>query len=162
MVAAMAKTYPNLVLTFLLEYEGAFLFIKRGDHETNFAGLWSFPGGKVEIGETAVDALKREIAEETSLEITGECILLNAYRFGSSTGLTFLLRATSNEVVPFEYEEYRWVRRLEDLQELGRIPGIDNQLAGAVEAMRNGHWQRLDDLQLTPEKYLNPEPSQHA
>jgi 8-oxo-dGTP diphosphatase len=34
-----------------------------------FAGYWSLPGGLVEIGERVVDALKREVTEETGLTV---------------------------------------------------------------------------------------------
>jgi ADP-ribose pyrophosphatase YjhB (NUDIX family) len=81
-----------LVLTFLLEHEGLILLVKRSAEEANFPGLWAFPGGKVEIGETVVDTLKREVKEETNLELTGEFVFLDAYCFSRSTGLAFLLR----------------------------------------------------------------------
>ena len=43
------------------------LIIKRG-HEPR-KGEWSLPGGRVELGETLVAALKREIKEETGLDV---------------------------------------------------------------------------------------------
>lgn len=44
--------------------EGKILLQKRSDN-----GRWGNPGGAMELGETVLDALKREIKEETSLEI---------------------------------------------------------------------------------------------
>jgi 8-oxo-dGTP diphosphatase len=47
------------------EESGRFLLIKRG--KAPEAGLWTFPGGRVEPGETLRQAAAREVREETSL-----------------------------------------------------------------------------------------------
>jgi 8-oxo-dGTP pyrophosphatase MutT (NUDIX family) len=151
----MDRPYPNLVLTFLIEFEGAFLLVRRSEGERNFPNLWAFPGGKVEKSETVVDALRREIGEETCLEVTGEFILLDTYCFGNSTGLGFLVRAKSNRVVPHGFREWKWVGCREDLVPLERIPGIDNHLVAAIKALKQGCWQQLEDIQLSEPRYLN-------
>jgi mutator protein MutT len=43
------------------------LLVKRGAEPS--IGLWSIPGGSVELGETLEEALKREVREETGLEV---------------------------------------------------------------------------------------------
>jgi ADP-ribose pyrophosphatase YjhB (NUDIX family) len=151
----MANEYPNLVITFLIEYKGSFLLVKRSQDEANFPGLWAFPGGKVEIGETVVDTIKREIKEETNLDTTGELILLDAYCFGRSTGVAFLVRVDGDQVVPDDYEEYKWIKTKDELESLPRIPGIDNHLVAALRELRRGHWQTLDEIQLSEDRYLN-------
>ncbi|MDJ0321921.1 (deoxy)nucleoside triphosphate pyrophosphohydrolase [Pseudarthrobacter sp. PS3-L1] len=46
-----------------------FLLVARRTAPEKFAGLWEFPGGKVEIGERAQDALHRELREELGVEV---------------------------------------------------------------------------------------------
>lgn len=48
--------------------EGKILIAKRPLHKYK-GGLWEFPGGKVESGETALQALKREFMEEVGIQI---------------------------------------------------------------------------------------------
>ena len=58
-------TNPILGASACIWKNGQVLLIKRGKPPGK--GLWSLPGGKIEIGETAVDAAQRELFEETQI-----------------------------------------------------------------------------------------------
>ena len=57
------------------------LLIRRGHGPA--AGEWSLPGGRVEFGETMVEALVREVKEETGLDIVAGDYLGHVERFGT-------------------------------------------------------------------------------
>ncbi len=53
----------------LLNERGKVLFLLRSPTSTHWPGEWQFPEGKIEKGETSEDAVKREIKEETNLNV---------------------------------------------------------------------------------------------
>ena len=53
----------------IVDDKGRVFLAKRGAKAQNERGLWEFPGGAVEFGETLRDALKREIREEYGVTI---------------------------------------------------------------------------------------------
>ena len=53
----------------ILNSEGRVFLAKRGREVRNESGMWEFPGGGVEFGETLEHALAREVREEYGLEI---------------------------------------------------------------------------------------------
>jgi 8-oxo-dGTP diphosphatase len=53
----------------IVDAHGRLFFARRGPQAKNERGLWEFPGGSVEFGETLADALKREMREEYGIEI---------------------------------------------------------------------------------------------
>ncbi len=57
----------------LIDPDGRVLIARRPDGKT-MAGLWEFPGGKVEAGETPEQTVIRELAEELSVDITQACL----------------------------------------------------------------------------------------
>jgi len=58
---------PQLIaLIVVFNGSSEILLLKRPD-DVHCCGLWSFPGGKVETGETPLDAARRELLEETGL-----------------------------------------------------------------------------------------------
>lgn len=59
---------PNIAVIGLLEKNNTFLFLRCANVSFG-AGMYSMPGGKVEIHETALQAIHREITEETGISI---------------------------------------------------------------------------------------------
>ncbi len=66
----MEREYPKgpvLAVAAVILKEGSVLLVKRANEPSK--GEWSLPGGVVELGETAKQALRREIKEELSIEV---------------------------------------------------------------------------------------------
>jgi 8-oxo-dGTP diphosphatase len=98
----------------LVDVDGRVLICKRPQGKS-LAGLWEFPGGKVEAGETPEAALIREMDEELGITITQSC--LAPFVFASHTYETFhlmmplyLCRRWSGVVVAKEHEALAWVK----------------------------------------------------
>ena len=59
---------PEICVGAVAVRDGCVLLVRRGHRPA--LGRWSVPGGRVEWGETLADAVVREVAEETGLEVT--------------------------------------------------------------------------------------------
>lgn len=147
---------PIPVVTCTIYYKEKFLVIRRRDAAKKFGGTWGFPGGKVEQGETLIGALRREVKEETNLELTDDVLLVDSYYYGDSLGIHFSAFATSGDVTPEPGVDYRWLSSLAELQELPRIPGIDFHIT-QTELLLNKTEAFLsaEALDYVPSKYVN-------
>jgi 8-oxo-dGTP diphosphatase len=113
---------PIRVVAAVIERDGKILACRRAPHKS-LAGLWEFPGGKVEPGETDEVALAREIREELSIEITvgefiaesvapaGEAMIrLNAY--WAQTNVAGEFSSTDHDrmewLSPARFSDYEW------------------------------------------------------
>ncbi|HWL35447.1 MAG TPA: (deoxy)nucleoside triphosphate pyrophosphohydrolase [Frankiaceae bacterium] len=101
----------------------------------HLAGLWEFPGGKVEPGEGEVEALVRECQEELSVEISvgerlGGDLLLDGAR-GPWMLKIWTARIVSGDVRLVDHSDARWLAA----DELGDVPWIEAD-APLVDALR--------------------------
>lgn len=64
-----SETKPIQVVAAIIRCNGRVLIAQRAKHKHQ-GGLWEFPGGKIEIGETPEQALKRELKEELAIEVS--------------------------------------------------------------------------------------------
>jgi mutator protein MutT len=83
---------------------------------SKLAGLWEFPGGKVELGETLSQAAERECAEETGLAVAAERLLLEQRHEYAHAGVHlhfFACCLIASRVLSEPRAPFRWVSRAE-------------------------------------------------
>ena len=95
----------------LCDADGRVLIAQRPDGKA-MAGLWEFPGGKVEAGESLAVALARELREELDIDIgPGEPLLEIHHDYGDKAVLldVHVIRAFSGEPRGLENQPLAWV-----------------------------------------------------
>ena len=102
-----------------------------------FQGLWEFPGGKITQGESAPQALSRELAEELGIEVT-ECAsfmnLRHEYADRVVTIEFFIVSDWNSDPVGREGQQLRWVPK-ESLDADELLPAD----VPVVEALKSNH-----------------------
>jgi 8-oxo-dGTP diphosphatase len=104
----------------LVDADGRVLIARRPQGKT-LAGLWEFPGGKVEAGERPEAALIRELKEELGIDVTEACLApltfaSHAYEKFHLLMPLYVCRRWKGMVASLEGQELAWVRpnRLRD------------------------------------------------
>ena len=104
----------------------------------SLAGMWEFPGGKVEPGETEVAALVRECEEELGVVLeVGERLGDDVPTVdGEMTLRVYLARVVTGEVALTEHSAARWLA----YDELDAVPWIptDQPVVEALRALMSG------------------------
>jgi len=94
----------------VIERAGKILIARRRP-EDRFGGVWEFPGGKIEPGETPEECLRREISEELGLAVAlGPCLGTFPYHAAdwSIVLIAFRASAADGEPVLRDHDAFRW------------------------------------------------------
>lgn len=125
------------VVAAVVTKDGRVMITRRGPH-VRMAGLWEFPGGKVEGGEDDRTALTREIAEELSMVIeVGECLGENIHLEERGPFCLVAYKATirTGEPALTDHDAIEW-REPEHLLELdwapADLPFVEALVSGSI------------------------------
>ena len=121
---------PELCVGAIARRGTELLLVRRGNEPGR--GLWSVPGGRVEVGETLADAVVRELREETGLD--GECTGFVGWveRITSEHHyviLDFSVHVDGEPLAGDDADEARWV----PVSTIGELPLVDGLLAFLAE-----------------------------
>jgi 8-oxo-dGTP diphosphatase len=137
-MTGLAPVLPRriVVTAAVIEQDGRFLVTRR-PRGVHLEGLWEFPGGKCEEGETHVASLEREIAEELS---TGGVVGREVFSITHSypdrvVELHFFECRLTGSPVAALGQEMRWVSR-EELRSLP-FPPADEELIRRLTTSRD-------------------------
>ena len=113
-VAAGPKPIVLVVAAALVDIDGRVLIARRPEGK-KMAGLWEFPGGKVESGETPEAALVRELHEELDIDTSGSCLAPLTFASHEYDEFHLLMplyvcRRWKGRVVAKEHSAIKWVR----------------------------------------------------
>ena len=127
----------TVVAVALVDAERRVLLQQRAPGRS-MAGLWEFPGGKVESGELPEPALVRELEEELGIEVgTGD--LVPACFASAPVGdrhmilLLYICRTWRGEPRPLDASALKWLRPKE--MEPAEMPPADQPLIALLDAL---------------------------
>lgn len=127
MTGGAAPTSRIAVVAAVIEADGAFLVTRRpaGVH---LEGMWEFPGGKIDPGETHAQALRREIREELGADVQVHGLLFQTtHQYPDRSVALYFYRCTlAGEPSGVLGQQMRWVpaRELRSLP----FPPADEEL----------------------------------
>ena len=104
----------------LINQNGEVLIAQRPEGKS-MAGLWEFPGGKVDAGETPEFALMRELEEELGIETRPTCYHPIAFASHSYDDFHLLMplfacRKWRGEIILKEHQNMKWVKPVDMMQ----------------------------------------------
>ncbi|WP_296165147.1 8-oxo-dGTP diphosphatase MutT [uncultured Brevundimonas sp.] len=112
----MTDSLPTVlvVAAALIDTDGRVLIAQRPEGKA-LAGLWEFPGGKIEPGERPEQALIRELREELGIDVNAACLApfvftSHAYESFHLLMPLYLLRRWSGTVQRREHAALKWVK----------------------------------------------------
>jgi len=108
------KRITLVVACALVDEDNRVLIAKRPEGR-HMAGLWEFPGGKVEADERPEEALIRELHEELGIDVTKSCLAPLSFASHAYDGFhllmpLFVCRQWNGEIEAREGQELAWVR----------------------------------------------------
>lgn len=132
--ATIAKPILLVAAAALVDSDGRVLLAQRPEGKS-MAGLWEFPGGKVDRGETPEQALVRELKEELGIDTRSSCLAPIAFASHSYDAFHLLMplfacRIWEGNVTALEGQKFAWVRpmRLRDYD----MPPADEPLVALL------------------------------
>ena len=122
------------VKVLLKNAEGKYLLVQRSEKKyPGIGGTWDIVGGRIDSGAPLIDNLKREVKEETQLELGEEPILVAAQDIllpeKHVVRLTYLGSAEGTPQLDEENIDFKWV----SMEELGEIEPLDKYLKELLE-----------------------------
>ena len=118
----------------LVDADGRVLLAQRPEGKA-MAGLWEFPGGKIEPDETPEAALIRELNEELSIDVTAACLAPLSFASHEYEDFHLLMplyvcRKWDGQIMPREGQRVKWLRP-RDMFDLA-MPEADKPLIAAL------------------------------
>ncbi|QPQ55956.1 (deoxy)nucleoside triphosphate pyrophosphohydrolase [Allosphingosinicella flava] len=133
----MLNSTLTVVAVALVDSQGRVLLQKRSAHRA-MAGLWEFPGGKVEAGERPEVALIRELKEELGIDTDAACLAPATFA-SADLGerhlllLLYVCRKWRGTPEPLDCDGLQWVRP-HQMFALD-MPPADKPLIGLLDAL---------------------------
>jgi ADP-ribose pyrophosphatase YjhB (NUDIX family) len=132
---------PQLAVSAGIFRDGKILLVRRAREPAK--GVYTFPGGRVEFGESLAEALTREIREETGLVIeivgligTREALPPRTGGYGHFVILPFAARWIANDVaLNDELDDAKWLPPAAAVAGLPVTQGLDETIRGACAIM---------------------------
>ena len=129
---------PTVVAAAVVIRDGRVLLTRRAEGQ-HLAGMWEFPGGKLEDGESPEEALVRECREECGIDVeVGEILDVTHHRFPDKDVLLLFYRCglRAGDVRHLQVADHAWVAPAE----LDRypLPPADGPVVARIQALGLG------------------------